>query len=48
MIREPTPVDEEGNPAANPRRIEATAEFQRTAMWQMIGGLQAGRPLFLR
>jgi hypothetical protein len=49
MFRDRMPDDENVSPAgANRRRFEATAERQRTAMWQMISGLPAGRVWFFR
>ena len=49
LFRDRQPEDENGSPAAmNRRRYEAIAELQRTAMWQLVGGLQAGRAWFLR
>jgi hypothetical protein len=49
LFRGRMPANENGEPAAtNLRRFEATAELQRTLMWQMAGGLPAARVWALR
>lgn len=49
MFRDQKP-DEQNGPSAKSRarRIAVNAEFQRTQMWQLIGGLQGGRAWILR
>ena len=49
MYRERKPVDENGyNAETKPRGFLADVEFQLSAMWDMIGGLQTGRAWILR
>jgi hypothetical protein len=49
MTRDRMPDEENGtSKKARFRRIAANAELQRTQMWQLIGGLHAGRAWFLR
>lgn len=49
QIRDRKPDEQDGTSAkARTRRIAANAEFQRTQMRQLIGGLQGGLAWILR